>query len=76
MAASVSARARTALDIEGNQRAVIDPLYRVVIRYDHDMLGTRIHQASVEAGERWMLNDAVGKPVRAWNSRGFAFRTE
>src|SRR5581483_3426504 len=22
------------------------------------------------------LNDAVGKPVRAWNSRGFAFRTE
>ena len=69
-------RTRTVLDIEGNQRAVIDPLDRVVMRYDYDMLATRIHQASMEAGERWMLNDAVGNPVRAWNSRGFAFRTE
>ena len=69
-------RTRSVLDIEGNQRAVIDPLDRVVMRYDYDMLSTRIHQASMEAGERWMLNDAVGKPVRAWNSRGFAFRTE
>src|SRR5208337_580685 len=69
-------RTRSVLDIEGNQRAIIDPLDRVVIRYDYDMLGTRIRQASMEAGERWMLNDAGGKPVRAWNSRGFAFRTE
>jgi RHS repeat-associated protein len=67
---------RTVLDIEGNQRAIIDPLDRMVMRYDYDMLGTRIHQASMEAGERWMLNDAGGKPVRAWNSRGFAFRTD
>jgi RHS repeat-associated protein len=66
----------TVLDIEGNHRAVIDPLDRVVMRYDYDMLGTRIHQTSMEAGERWMLNDAGGNPARAWNSRGFAFRTE
>jgi RHS repeat-associated protein len=69
-------RSRSVLDIEGNQRAVIDPLDRVVMRYDYDMLGARVHQASMEAGERWMLNDAVGKPMRVWNSRGFAFRTE
>jgi RHS repeat-associated protein len=69
-------RTRSVLDIEGNQRAVIDPLDRVVMRYDYDMLATRIHQASMEAGKRWMLSDATGKPVRAWNSRGFAFRTE
>jgi RHS repeat-associated protein len=69
-------RTRSVLDIEGNQRAVIDPLDRVVMRYDYDMLSTRIHQASMEAGERWMLNDAGNKPVRAWNSRGFSFRTE
>ena len=69
-------RTRSVLDIEGNQRAVIDPLDRVVMRYDYDMLSTRIHQASMDAGARWMLNDAIGKPVRAWNSRGFAFRTE
>ena len=69
-------RTRSVLDIEGNQRAVVDPLDRVAMRYDYDMLSTRIHQASMEAGERWTLNDAQGKPVRTWNSRGFAFRSE
>lgn len=69
-------RTRTVLDIEGNPRQVIDALDRIVMVYDYDMLGTRIHQASMEAGERWMLNDATGKPIRAWNSRKYAFRTE
>ena len=69
-------RTRMVLDIEGNQREVIDAKDRIVMRYDYDMLGTRIHQASMEAGERWMLNDATGKPIRAWNSRKYAFRTE
>ena len=66
---------RVELDIEGNQRAVIDALDRKVMVYDYDMLGNRIHQASMEAGERWMLNDATGKPIRAWDSRGHEFRT-
>jgi RHS repeat-associated protein len=69
-------RTRAVLDIEGNQREVIDALDRIVMRYDYDMLGTRLHQASMEAGERWMLNDVTGKPIRAWNSRKYAFRTE
>jgi RHS repeat-associated protein len=30
----------------------------------------------MEAGERWMLNDVAGKPIRAWDSRGHSFRTE
>ena len=34
---------------------------RVVMRYDYDLLGNRIHQASMEAGERWMLNDVGGQ---------------
>ena len=29
----------------------------------------------MEAGERWMLNDVAGKPIRAWDSRGHRFRT-
>ena len=32
------------------------------MRYDYDMLGNRIHQLSMEAGARWMLNDVAGKP--------------
>ena len=63
------------LDIEGNQREVIDAKGRVVMRYDYDMLGNRIHQASMEAGERWMLNDVAGNPIRAWDSRDHRFRT-
>ena len=65
---------RLILDIEGNQREVIDAKNRVVMRYDYDMLSTRIHQASMEAGERWMLNDATGAPIRAWDSRRFIRR--
>ncbi|RPI94809.1 MAG: toxin, partial [Chloroflexi bacterium] len=65
---------RVVLDIEGNQREVIDAKGRVVMQYDYDMLGNRIHQSSMEAGERWMLNDVTGKPIRAWDSRGFTRR--
>jgi RHS repeat-associated protein len=68
-------RTRVILDIEGNQRAVIDAKDRVVMRYNYDMLGNRIHQASMEAGERWMLNDVAGKPLYAWDSRNHCFRT-
>jgi RHS repeat-associated protein len=74
---------RAELDIEGNQRAVRDaieqagdPQGRMVIRYAYDLLGSRIHQHSMEGGARWVLNDAAGKPIRAWNSRGHTFRTE
>lgn len=74
---------RVALDVQNNQREIRDAIVqggdslgRVVMRCDYDMLGTRIHQASMDAGERWMLNDVTGKPVRAWDGRGHRFRTE
>jgi RHS repeat-associated protein len=59
------------LDIEGNQREVIDAKDRVVMRYNYDMLSNTIHQASMEAGERWMLDNIAGNPIRNWDSRGF-----
>ncbi len=68
-------RTRIILDIEGNQREVFDAKDRIVMRYDYDMLGNRIHQASMEAGERWILNDVTGKPLYAWDSRNHRFRT-
>ncbi len=67
---------RTVLDIEGQQREVIDALDRVVMRYDYAMHGAKVHQASMEAGERWALGDITGKPILAWSSRKYAFRTE
>ncbi len=75
---------RVEFDIEGNQRAVIDAKGRVVVRYSYHMAGpdvdeedaatNRIHQAGMEAGERWLLNDVAGNPFRAWDSRGFTRR--
>ena len=65
---------RTELDIENNQLAVVDALGRVVMRYDYDMLSTRLRQVSIDAGTRWMLNDAVGKLMLAWDSRFHCFR--
>jgi hypothetical protein len=67
---------RVELDIEGNQRSVIDARGRTVMRYDYDMLGSPIHQTSMEAGERWTLNDVAGSPFRAWDSRGHALTME
>jgi RHS repeat-associated protein len=66
---------RVVFDIEGNQRAVIDANDRVVMRYDYDLLGTQVHHASMEAGERWMLNDVAGQPIYAWDSRDHQFHT-
>lgn len=69
-------RTHSVLDIEGNQREVIDALDRIVMRYAYDMLGNRIHQLSMDAGTRWMLNDVSGKPIRTWDSRGHSYRME
>ena len=65
-----------ARDAAGNPVIVDDPLGRMVMRYAYDMLGNRIHQLSMEAGARWMLNDVAGKPIRAWDSRGHNFTTK
>ena len=66
---------RVVLDIEGNQREVIDAKDRVVMSYNYNMLSVLIYQDSMDAGERWNLSNAVGNPLRAWDSRGHQFRT-
>ena len=67
---------RINLDIEGNRREVSDARDRIVMRYDYGMLGNQIHLSGMDSGERWILNDVDGVPIRAWDSRGHAFRTE
>ena len=57
----------------GHGRA--DARDRVVVRNTFDLLGNRVHQASMEAGERRTLNDAAGKSLRTWDSRNHQFRT-
>lgn len=66
---------RMRFDIEGNQREVFDADGRLVTRYDRNPIGKDVHQASMEAGERWTLPDVTGQPIRAWDSRGQEYRT-
>jgi RHS repeat-associated protein len=40
----------------------------------YDIAGNLLYQHSMDAGERWILNDAAGKPMFAWNSRNFFTR--
>lgn len=74
---------RSELDIEGNERTVRDAIVqngdaagRVVARYAYDMLGTRVRQTSMDAGTRWLLNDAGGHALRVWDERSHAFVTD
>jgi len=61
------------LDIEGNLKAVIDACGNTVMSYKYDMLGHQVYQNSMDAGKRWMLNDSMGKPIYAWNSKDQQF---
>ncbi len=55
-------------DIQGNEREVHDAHRRLVMRYEYDMLGNRIHGAGMDSGSRWSLNDCEGEPVHTWNT--------
>jgi YD repeat-containing protein len=68
-------RTRIVYDIEGNQRGIVDAVGRTMARYDYDLVGNRVHSTSMDAGERWLLADVGGRPVRGWDARGHMFVT-
>ena len=51
---------------------VTDPITGFVPCYD--IAGNLLFQHSMDAGERWMLNDVAGQPLVGWDSRGFRRR--
>ncbi|HEX9200978.1 MAG TPA: SpvB/TcaC N-terminal domain-containing protein [Acidobacteriaceae bacterium] len=67
---------RVQLDIAGNRREITDPLGRVVTRCEYNLPGQCIHEAGMDSGERWVLTDIEGKPIRSWDSRGHDCRSE
>jgi RHS repeat-associated protein len=75
--------ARIAFDIEGKQLQLRDPVIqngdlqgRAVMNYDYNVLGELIHQTSIDAGARWLLNDAASKPLYSWDSKNNRIRTD
>jgi RHS repeat-associated protein len=64
---------QTQLDIEGNTTGVIDARGNTVVTYGYDMLGNRAHTRSMDAAERWLLNDCSGKRLYAFDSKSQIF---
>lgn len=64
------------LDIQGRRLGLVDEAGRLAAATIYDMLGTRLHDASMEAGERWQLVDVLGQALRTWDNRGHAGRIE
>ena len=73
----------TKLDAEGKPLWIRDARGNIVMRYTvprtsasdplidfyptYDIAGNLLFQHSMDAGDRWMLNDAAGKPMFAWD---------
>ncbi len=75
-------RTKVNLDTEGNLRSVIDAReilensYKgnIVMQYKYDMLGNKVYQNSMDAGQRWLLINALGNPLRTWDERNHEFQ--
>lgn len=61
-------------DIAGNVRCVTDARGNTVMEYKYDMQGNKVYQKSMDAGQRWLLNTASGKPLRKWDERRHEFQ--
>ncbi len=66
---------RTHFDISGNRRETLDTAARSAMRFDYDLQGRVLRQASMESGTRWLFYDVGGGRLRTWDSRGQRLRT-
>lgn len=62
------------LDSEGNLLSVTDARGNLVMQYKYDMLGNKIYQNSMDAGQRWLLNNVYGNPLCTWDERNHEFQ--
>ncbi|NOT50227.1 MAG: insecticidal toxin complex protein [Chitinophagaceae bacterium] len=61
-------------DIEGKELEITDTLDRKVMHYEYDMLGREIHKNSIDAGQRWLIMNSTGNPLRSWDDRDHEFQ--
>ncbi|NVB39965.1 RHS repeat-associated core domain-containing protein [Pseudenhygromyxa sp. WMMC2535] len=64
---------RSVLDIQGKVLAVIDARGNTAEARTYGMLGQSLRVTSVDAGDRWHLRNALGQPMRTWDSRDQRF---
>jgi RHS repeat-associated protein len=61
-------------DVEGNLRKVTDARGNTAMQYKYDMLGHLVYQNSMDAGQRWLLINIAGNPLRTWDERNHEFQ--
>ncbi|WP_437606631.1 hypothetical protein WMF20_37545 [Sorangium sp. So ce834] len=66
---------QSALDIEGQPLAITDARGNLAMQHRFGLGGQLLVQNSNDGGERRMLAGATGQRLRAWNGRGFAYRS-
>ena len=75
-------RTKVKIDTEGNLRSVTDARElpennnkgNTVMQYKYDMLGNLVYQTSMDAGQRWLLINILGNPLRTWDERNHEFQ--
>jgi RHS repeat-associated protein len=80
---------RTAMDTENKPLAVIDARGRRAMEYclreplpgggfryvaGYDLAGEPLYHNNLDGGERRLLGNVAGRPIRSWDTRGQAFR--
>ncbi|WP_437710025.1 SpvB/TcaC N-terminal domain-containing protein [Sorangium sp. So ce448] len=66
---------QTTLDIEGQPLQITDARDNQAMQHRFGLGGQLLYQKCNDGGERWMLAGATGQRVRAWNGRGFVYRS-
>ncbi|WP_437776708.1 RHS repeat domain-containing protein [Sorangium sp. So ce1097] len=66
---------QSTLDIEGRPLLITDARGNQAMQHRFGLGGQLLYQNSNDGGERWMLAGATGQRLRAWNGRGFAYRS-
>ncbi|WP_437649290.1 SpvB/TcaC N-terminal domain-containing protein [Sorangium sp. So ce362] len=66
---------QTTLDIEGRPLLITDARGNQAMQHRFGLGGQPLYQKSNDSGERWMLAGATGQRLRAWNGRGFVYRS-
>jgi RHS repeat-associated protein len=66
----------TELDLEGNLRRITDARGNVVMQFKYDMLGNMVYQNGADAGQRWLMQNVAGNPLRTWDERNHALSFE
>ena len=62
---------RSELNIEGHVLACTDARNRLAQQTQYDLFGHKLTSTHLDANQRWMLNNIMGKQIYRWDSRSF-----